>query len=72
MARFEGEIAKHIDEYNDRPRVKHMGTRAEGVSYAQYSEDWRIKVERVGNLNYPAAAKGKLYGSLILSVRIKE
>ena len=71
MARLEGEIAQNTDEYNKRPRVKNMGTRAEGVSYAQYSEDWRIKVERVGTLNYPAAAKGKLYGSLILSVRIK-
>jgi len=71
MARLEGEISQNTEEYNKRPRVKNMGTRAEGVSYAQYSEDWRIKVERVGTLNYPAAAKGKLYGSLILSVRIK-
>ena len=71
MARLEGEIDRQTDEYNKRPRVKNMGTRAEGVSYAQYSEDWRIKVERVGTLNYPEAAKGKLYGSLILSVRIK-
>lgn len=71
MARLEGEIDRHTDEYNKRPRVKNMGTRAEGVSYAQYSEDWRLKVERVGTLNYPEAAKGRLYGSLILSVRIK-
>ncbi len=63
MARLEGEIDRQTDEYNKRPRVKNMGTRAEGVSYAQYSEDWRIKVERVGTLNYPEAAKGKLYGA---------
>ncbi len=71
MARLEGEIAQNTDEYNKRPRVKNMGTRAEGVSYAQYSEEWRRKVEHFGTLNYPSAAKGKLYGSLILSVRIK-
>jgi protein TonB len=34
-------------------------------------EDWRIKVERVGTLNYPEAAKGRLYGNLLLSVRIR-
>ena len=70
MARFEGEIARSVDEYNKRPRVKHLGTRAEEYRYAQYMEDWRLKVERVGTLNYPEAAKGKLYGSLRLSVRI--
>jgi len=71
MARLEAEIAKNVDEYNKRPRVKNLGTRAEEYRYAQYLEDWRIKVERIGTLNYPEAAKGKLYGTLVLSVRIR-
>lgn len=71
MARFQGEIDRQVDEYNKRPRVKNLGTRAEEYRFAQYMEDWRIKVERVGTLNYPEAAKGKLYGSLLLSVRIR-
>ena len=71
MLRLEGEIARDSDEYNKRPRVKHLGTRAEEYRFAQYMEDWRTKVEKVGTLNYPEAAKGKLYGSLVLSVRIK-
>ena len=29
------------------------------------------KIERVGTLNYPDAARGKLYGSLLLSVSIR-
>ena len=33
-------------------------------------EDWRLKVERVGTLNYPEAARGRLYGTLVLSVTI--
>ena len=70
MARLEGEIDRQTDEYNKRPRVKFLGTRAEEYRFARYMEDWRIKVERVGTLNYPEAAKGKLYGSLKLSVRI--
>ena len=71
MARLEGEIAKNIDEYNKRPRKKNIGTRADEYRFAQYVENWRQKVERVGTLNYPEAAKGKLYGSLVLTLTIK-
>ena len=36
-------------------------------------EAWRSKVERVGNLNYPEAArKRKLSGSLILDVALND
>lgn len=70
LARFEGEIARDTEAYNKRPRVKRLGTRVEEYRFAQYVEDWRLKVERVGTLNYPEAAKGKLFGSLILSVTI--
>jgi protein TonB len=70
MARLQGEIARDTEEYNKRPRVKHIGTRVEEYRFAQYFEDWRLKVERIGTLNYPAAAKGKLFGSLIVSVTI--
>lgn len=70
MARLEGEISKSVDEYNKRPRKKYLGARAEEYRFAQYIEDWRQKIERVGTLNYPEAARGKLYGSLILTVSI--
>lgn len=70
MARLEGEINKSVDEYNKRPRKKNIGVRAEEYRFAQYIEDWRQKIERVGTLNYPEAARGKLYGSLILTVTI--
>jgi protein TonB len=71
MARLEAEISKSVDEYNKRPRKKFIGTRTDEYRFAQYVEDWRTKVERVGTLNYPEAAKGKLYGTLILTVTIK-
>jgi protein TonB len=71
MARLEGEIAREVDDYNKRPRKKFIGTRTDEYRFAQYIEDWRLKVERVGTLNYPEEAKGKLYGSLILSVTIR-
>jgi protein TonB len=70
MARLEGEINKSVDEYNKRPRKKFVGARTEEYRFAQYIEDWRQKVERIGTLNYPEAARGKLYGSLVLTVSI--
>lgn len=71
MARMEAEISKSVDEYNQRPRKKFIGTRADEYRFARYVEDWRLKVERVGTLNYPEAARGRLYGTLKLSVTIK-
>lgn len=71
IARIEGQIARQLDDYNQRPRKKFIGARVEEYRFAQYVEDWRQKIERVGNLNYPEAARGKLYGSLLLTVIIK-
>lgn len=70
MARLEGEIGRSLDEYNKRPRKKNIGTQTEEYRFARYLEDWRAKVERVGTLNYPDAARGKLSGKLILTVAI--
>ena len=40
--------------------------------FARYIEDWRAKVERVGEMNYPQAARDqKVYGSLVVTVSIK-
>jgi periplasmic protein TonB len=72
MMQLEGEISRSIEEYNQRPKRHFVGARAEEYRFAQYVEDWRQKVERVGNLNYPDSAKGRLYGSLVLTVAIKK
>jgi len=71
LARLEAEIARDINEYNQRPKRKFLGARVEEYRFAQYVEDWRQKVERIGNLNYPDSARGKLYGNLVLTVAIK-
>jgi protein TonB len=70
MARLEAEIAKDTEEYNKRPRKTFIGARTQEYRFAQYIEDWRQKVERWGTLNYPDAARGKLYGTLVLSVTL--
>ena len=71
MLQLEAQIARNVDEYNKRPRRNFVGVRATEFRFAQYVEDWRLKVERVGNLNYPEAARGKIYGNLQMSVHIK-
>jgi protein TonB len=71
IARMEAQIARQIEEYNQRPRRHFVGARAREVRYAQYVEDWRLKVERIGTLNYPSEARGRLYGSLQVTVAIK-
>ena len=70
--RLEAQIAKDMDAYQKRPKRRFVGARAEEYRFARYIEDWRLKVERIGNLNYPAAARElKLYGSLIITVSIR-
>nr|WP_230976875.1 energy transducer TonB [Pseudothauera rhizosphaerae] len=71
MARLEAQIERDLQEYSRRPRRKQIGARAREYRFAQYVEDWRLKVERIGTLNYPDAARGKLYGSLMLTVIIR-
>lgn len=70
ITRLEAQISRNIDEYNKRPRKVFVGARASEYRFAQYVEDWRLKIERIGNLNYPDSARGRIYGSLRLQVSI--
>ncbi len=70
--RLEARVAKDIEVYQQRPKRRFVGARAEEYRLARYVEDWRAKIERIGNLNYPEAARSlKLYGSLLLTVSIR-
>ena len=69
--RLQAQIDRQIDEYQKRPRKKFIGANAREYRFAQYEEDWRVKIERVGTLNYPAEARGKHYGHLRLTVTIR-
>jgi periplasmic protein TonB len=72
MARLQAKIDAEWDAYQKRPRKMFVGARAQEYSAARYVEDWRMKVERIGNQNYPEAARrNHMYGSLILEVCIK-
>jgi protein TonB len=68
MARLQAQIERDMDAYNKRPKKKFVGARVDEYRFAQYVEDWRLKVERIGTLNYPESARGRVYGSLLLTV----
>lgn len=71
IIRLEAQIAKDYEAYQKRPKRKFIGARTKEYRFARYVEDWRVKVERIGNLNYPEAAKrDRLYGHLQLTVGI--
>ena len=69
--RLQAQIDRQVEEYQKRPRKKFIGANVAEYRFAQYEEDWRAKVERVGTLNYPAEARGRVYGNLRLTVTIR-
>lgn len=72
IVRLRAQVAQDHDDYQKRPKRKFIGARTKEYRFARYVEDWRLKVERIGNLNYPEAArKEKLYGNLQLTVSIR-
>ena len=72
IARLEAQIDKQLDAYQKRPRRKFVGARTTEIPLAAYIDAWRQKVERIGTLNFPQAARDqKIYGTLKLTVSIK-
>lgn len=72
IARLRAQIAEDHDTYQKRPKRRFVGARTTEYRFARYVEDWRLKVERIGNLNYPEDVKReKIYGNLQLTVGIR-
>ena len=72
LARAQAEIAKQVSDYQKRPRKHHFMPSTSEYRYARYVEDWRARVERIGNENYPDDARGKVYGVLRMTVAVRK
>ena len=73
IASLSAEIQRKLKAKAKRPRRKFLSADTKEYQYAAYMEAWRLKVERVGNINYPdAARKQKLFGALILDVALNK
>jgi len=72
LARLQAEIAQRVSDYQKRPRRHHFMPSTSEYRFARYVEDWRQRVEKIGNEHYPEAARGKLYGTLRMTVAIRK
>ncbi|HUN92454.1 MAG TPA: TonB family protein [Burkholderiaceae bacterium] len=72
LMRMEAEISQSISDYQKRPKRTVLMPSAMEYRFARYFEDWRARVERIGNEHYPEEARGKIYGELLMSVTIRK
>lgn len=72
IARLTESLEARTAAYSKRQRRTSVSASTREFRYASYLGAWARKVERIGNLNYPQAAKDQnLYGSLILHVAVR-
>jgi protein TonB len=71
IALLETRFSLPIDKNQNHPRRDFVGVNVREYAFARYVEDWVTKIERVGNLNYPEAARRQeIFGSAMLTVSI--
>lgn len=64
-------LKERVELYNAQPRRQFTGPSAKASVYAAYLEAWRQKIELIGTEHYPSEARGRLYGSLQMTVHIR-
>lgn len=73
MARLSAEIERQAEAYAKRPRRKFISANTQEYEFADYMRGWVARVERIGNLNYPAEARARaLTGQLVLTVAVRK
>jgi protein TonB len=71
MLTLNQQINQTLQAYSKAPKSKFISARTKEYKYASYMRDWVAKVERVGELNYPDAARRQnLSGKLIVQVAV--
>ena len=72
MARLAAEIHLNSERYARRPKRKFVSASTQEYQYADYLRRWVERAERVGNLNYPEAARQRgLSGQVVMSIGIR-
>lgn len=71
IARLNAEVSDAWESYSKIPRKKFISAATQEYNAASYMSAWQDKVERIGNINYPEAARHQqIYGNLVLEVNI--
>ena len=69
--RLIAKLSQSWEDYQKRPQKKYLAPTTKEHEAAEYLDDWRKKVETMGNANYPTQARAQeLSGTLILTVEI--
>lgn len=72
IATLEALLDQQRQAYAKRPRIRRLtSVSAKAAIDAEYLDDWRRRVERIGNIHYPEEAKrNQIYGQLRLAVSL--
>ncbi|MGH8191692.1 MAG: TonB family protein [Rhodanobacteraceae bacterium] len=69
MARLAQEVRRDEEAYARRPRRKYISANTRSTAFAAYQVAWVRRIEHIGNLNYPDAARRRhLHGNVMLTV----
>ena len=72
LERLTASLQAKSTAYASLARRKSVSANTREFRYASYLSAWARKVERIGNLNYPQAAREqRMFGSLILHVAVR-
>jgi len=72
ITRLSAEISESMEIYSKQPKHRYISSNTKAFRDAAYLDDWRRKIEYIGNLNYPEEAKRRdLSGNLVLDVAIR-
>ena len=64
-------LASRIQSYNAQPRKEFVAPSAQASRYAAYLDAWRSRIEAIGTQHYPEEARGRIYGSLQITVSVR-
>ncbi|AFJ03324.1 Ferric siderophore transport system, periplasmic binding protein TonB [Methylophaga frappieri] len=69
---LQNQLAKNSNVLSNKPKKRRISAATKEFTAAAYMRAWERKVERLGNMNYPQAARDQnINGSLMLSVDIR-
>lgn len=72
LARLQAQIEREWQAYQRLPKRHFVGSRAESVPYAEYVDEWRQRIERVGTAHFPDEARRQgLFGSVLVTVAVR-
>lgn len=73
MASLQPEVSRESQWKSKQPRREFITANTREYEFASYMSGWVSKVERVGNMNYPADLRRKqLHGDLVMTVGINQ